>query len=130
MTRYLHTMLRITDPGRSRVFYEALGMEFRRDMDIVRDGQKEATNYFFGVPDQEEELELTFNHDGRTYELGTGYGHIALAVDDMDEALASLGEQGIVPEKPPYRVREGGSLLCFVQDPDGYRIELIDRSGK
>ena len=52
-------------------------------MDIVRNGELEATNYFFGVPDQNAVLELTYNHDGRTYELGTGYGHIALAVDDL-----------------------------------------------
>ena len=130
MTRYLHTMYRITDPEKSRSFYEALGLEFRRDMDIVREGQKEATNYFFGVPGQEEELELTFNHDGRTYEMGTAYGHVALAVDDLDETLARLKEQGIEPEREPYRVREGGSRICFVRDPDDYRIELIDRSGK
>jgi lactoylglutathione lyase len=130
MTRYLHTMYRITDPERSRAFYEALGLEFRRDMDIVRGGEKEATNYFFGVPGQEEELELTLNHDGRTYDLGTGYGHIALAVDDLEDTLRQLSEQGIEPEREPYRVREGGSLLCFVNDPDGYRIELIDRSGR
>ena len=129
MTRYLHTMYRITDPERSRKFYEALGLEFRRDMDIVRNGEKEATNYFFGVPGQEEELELTYNHDGRAYELGTGYGHVALAVDDLAATLEQLGAQGIEPEREPYRVREGGSLLCFVSDPDGYRIELIDRSG-
>jgi lactoylglutathione lyase len=127
MTRYLHTMLRITDPERSRAFYEALGLEFRRDLDIVRDGEREATNYFFGVPGQEEELELTFTHDRRTYELGTAYGHIALAVDDLDATLAQLKEQGIEPEREPYRVREGGSRLCFVQDPDGYRVELIER---
>ena len=130
MTRYLHTMYRIADPQKSRAFYEALGLEFRRDMDIVRGGEKEATNYFFGVPGQDEELELTFNHDGRTYELGTGYGHIALAVDDLDEALRELAGQGIEPEREPYRVREGGSRICFVRDPDGYRIELIDRSGR
>ena len=74
-------------------------------------------------------LELTFNHDGRTYDLGSGYGHIAIGVDDLDGALARLAEQDIEPEKPPYQVREGGSWLCFVRDPDGYRIELIDRSG-
>jgi lactoylglutathione lyase len=130
MTRYLHTMVRITDPVKARAFYEALGLEFRSEMDIVRNGEKEATNYFFGVPGQEEELELTFNHDGRTYDLGTGYGHIALAVDDLEETLARLKEQGIEAEREPYRVREGGSLICFVRDPDGYRIELIDRSGK
>jgi lactoylglutathione lyase len=129
MTRYLHTMYRITDFEASRTFYEALGLEFRRDLPIVRDGELEATNYFFGVPGQDEELELTLNHDGRTYELGTAYGHVALAVDDLDATLARLNEQGIEPEREPYRVREGGSRLCFVQDPDGYRIELIERSG-
>jgi lactoylglutathione lyase len=130
MTRYLHTMYRITDPEKSRAFYEALGLEFRRDMDIVRGGEREATNFFFGVPGQDEELELTFNHDGRSYDLGTGYGHIALAVDDLDATLERLKKQGIEPEREPYRVREGGSRLCFVQDPDQYRVELIDRSGK
>jgi lactoylglutathione lyase len=130
MTRFLHTMYRITDPPKSRAFYEALGLEFRRDMDIVRNGATEATNYFFGVPDQAEELELTYNHDGRTYEIGTGYGHVAFAVDDLEQTLAQLKDQGIEPEREPYRVRDGGSLLCFVRDPDGYRIELIDRSGK
>lgn len=129
MTRYLHTMYRITDPEKSRAFYEALGLEYRREFPIVRDGELEATNYFFGVPEQEEELELTLNHDGRTYDLGTGYGHIALGVDDLDGTLARLREQGIEPERPPYSVREGGSRLCFVQDPDGYRVELIERSG-
>ena len=84
MTRYLHTMVRITDPAKSRAFYEALGLEFRRDMDIVRNGETEATNYFFGVPGEDEELELTFNHDGRTYDVGTGYGHVAYSVDDLD----------------------------------------------
>jgi len=128
MTRFLHTMLRITDPEKSRAFYEALGFIFDRDMDIVRDGQLEATNYFFSMGDHESVLELTFNHDGRTYELGTGYGHIAVGVDDLDGTLERLAAQGIEPERPPYQVREGGSRLCFVQDPDGYRIELIGRS--
>src|SRR5919199_1232226 len=111
MTRYLHTMYRITDPDRSRAFYEALGFQHRRDLPIVRDGELEATNYFFGVPGQEEELELPYNHDGRTYELGSAYGHVALAVDDLDETLAQLKQQGIEPEREPYRVRTGGSRL-------------------
>ena len=123
-------MVRITDPERSRAFYEALGFRFERDMDIVRNGELEATNYFYGIGDQDAVLELTLNHDGRSYDLGTGYGHIALAVDDMEQSLAQLKGQGIEPEREPYRVREGGSLICFVQDPDGYRIELIDRSGR
>jgi lactoylglutathione lyase len=127
MAEFLHTMVRITDPERSRAFYEALGFWFDRDMDIVRNGEVEATNYFFSLGDDEAVLELTFNHDGRTYDLGTGYGHIALAVDDLDASLAELAGQGIDPEREPYRVREGGSRLCFVQDPDGYRVELIER---
>ena len=127
MARYLHTMLRITDFEPSRAFYEALGMEFRRDMDIVRNGEREATNYFFGFPGQEEELELTLNHDGRTYELGTAYGHIAVGVDDLDQTLEQLKAQGIDPEREPYRVRDGGSRLTFVKDPDSYRVELIER---
>jgi lactoylglutathione lyase len=130
MAEYLHTMVRITDPQKSRAFYEALGFEFSRDMDIVRNDEVEATNYFFSMGGNENVLELTFNHDGRTYEMGDAYGHIAIAADDLDESLSRLKEQGIEPEREPYRVREGGSRLCFVRDPDGYRIELIDRSGK
>jgi lactoylglutathione lyase len=123
-------MVRITDPERSRGFYEALGFTYSRDLDIVRDGELEATNYFFSLGEAADVLELTFNHDGRTYDLGTGYGHIAIGVDDLDETLAALAKQGIEPEREPYRVREGGSRICFVRDPDQYRIELIDRSGK
>ncbi len=119
MASFLHTMVRITDPEASRRFYEALGFEFSRDMDIVRNGEVEATNYFFSLGDDDSVLELTYNHDGRTYELGTAYGHIALAVDDLDASLAELAGQGIQPEREPYRVREGGSRICFVQDPDG-----------
>ena len=130
MAEFLHTMVRITDPEKSRAFYEALGFSFSRDMDIVRDGELEATNYFYSLGDDENVLELTFNHDGRTYDLGSGYGHIAIGVDDLDDTLAQLNGQGIEPEREPYRVREGGSRICFVQDPDGYRTELIDRSGK
>ena len=200
----IHTCYRITDPERSIAFYEALGLEKRRELPIrdeamnyflgvpgkpqpelelthnfgvdsydlgsgyghialtienmdetlarlaehgieperppysvreggsllcfVRDGQVEATNYLFSLGDQESVLELTYNHDGRTYDLGSGYGHIAVGVDDLDGTLERLAQQGIEPERPPYSVREGGSRLCFVQDPDGYRIELIGRS--
>jgi lactoylglutathione lyase len=124
--QYLHTMVRITDPEKSRAFYEALGFTFSRDLDIVRNGELEATNFFYSMGDQENVLELTYNHDGRQYEMGTAYGHIAVGVDDLDGTLTRLKEQGIEPEREPYSVREGGSRLCFVRDPDQYRVELIE----
>jgi lactoylglutathione lyase len=127
MATFLHTMVRVTDPEKSRAFYEALGFTYSRDLGIVREGQLEATNYFYSIGDSPDVLELTFNHDGRSYELGTGYGHIAIGVDDLDATLTRLAEQGIEPERPPYTVRAGGSRICFVRDPDQYRVEIIER---
>ena len=119
---FVHTCYRITDPERSVAFYEALGLEKRREMPI----REEAMNYFLGVPGKPgPELELTYNFGVDAYELGTAYGHIALTVENMVETLEKLAAQGIEPERPPYSIREGGSLLCFVRDPDNYRIELI-----
>ena len=121
----IHTCYRVTDPERSIAFYEALGLERRRELPI----RDEAVNYFLGVPGKDlPELELTHNFGVDSYELGTGYGHIALTVEDLDGALEQLAAQGIEPERPPYQVREGGSRICFVRDPDGYRVELIERS--
>ena len=120
-----HTCYRITDIDRSVAFYTALGFEELRRMPI----REEAINVFMGLPGDGARLELTYNFGVDSYELGTGYGHIAVTVDDLDGTLARLAEQDIEPERPPYTVREGGSRLCFVQDPDGYRIELIERSG-
>jgi lactoylglutathione lyase len=122
----LHTCYRITDIDRSVAFYEALGFEDRRRMPI----RDEAINVFMGLPGDDDRLELTYNFGVDSYDVGTGYGHIAVSVDDIDETLGRLKEQAIEPEREPYRVREGGSRICFVRDPDGYRIELIDRSGK
>jgi lactoylglutathione lyase len=120
-------MVRITDPERSRAFYTALGFEPGKESPIVRNGELEATNYFFGVGGMPDVLELTLNHDGRTYDNGTGYGHIAIGVPDLDVTLAELKQQGIEPERPPYTVSDGGSRLCFVRDPDDYRVEIIER---
>jgi lactoylglutathione lyase len=119
----IHTCYLITDPDRSVAFYEALGFEKRRELPI----RDEAINIFMGLPGDDDRLELTYNFGVDSYELGTGYGHIALTVDDLDGTLEQLGGQGIEPERPPYTVREGGSRLCFVSDPDGYRVELIER---
>jgi lactoylglutathione lyase len=121
----IHTCYRITDPDRSVAFYEALGFEKRRELPI----RDEAVNIFMGLPGDDDRLELTYNFGVDSYELGTGYGHIALTVDDLDGTLEQLAGQGIEPERPPYTVREGGSRLCFVSDPDGYRVELIEQRG-
>jgi lactoylglutathione lyase len=114
------------DIDRSIAFYRALGFEETGRFPI----RDEAINVFMNLPGDGDEpkLELTWNRDREEpYEIGTGYGHIAVAVGELDATLASLAEQGIEPERPPYTVREGGSRLCFVRDPDGYRIELIER---
>jgi lactoylglutathione lyase len=122
----IHTCYRITDVDRSVAFYEALGFNEIGRVPI----RDEAINVFMGLPDDgpEPRVELTYNigHDA-PYELGTGYGHIAITTPNLDEALERLSGQGIEPERPPYSIREGGSRLCFVRDPDGYRIELIER---
>jgi lactoylglutathione lyase len=122
----IHTCYRILDIDRSVAFYEALGFNEIGRIPI----RDEATNVFMGLPDDgpEPRLELTYNV-GRSepYEIGSGYGHIAITTGDLDRTLANLKEQGIEPERPPYTIREGGSRLCFVRDPDGYRIELIER---
>ena len=124
MSELIHTCYRIGEIDRSVAFYEALGMEEIGRMPI----REEAINVFMGFPDDGPRLELTYNHGVDSYELGTGYNHIAITVEDLDTVLPQLAGQGIEPEKPPYTVREGGSRLCFVRDPDGYRIELIERS--
>jgi lactoylglutathione lyase len=123
----IHTCYRITDIDSSVAFYETLGFEEVGRIPI----REEAVNVFMNIPGDGDmpRLELTCNFGVDSYDLGTGYGHIALSVGDLDATLTRLAEQGIEPEKPPYSVREGGSRLCFVRDPDGYRIELIEHPG-
>ena len=121
----IHTMVRILDEERSLAFYGALGFEERGRKRV---GGDTATIIFMGLPGDGDRLELTLN-DGRTepYEVGTAYGHVALTVADMDAELARLAEHGIQPDKPPYEAYPGGSKICFVTDPDGYRIEMIEQ---
>ena len=121
--RFVHTNVRVRDVEASLRFYEALG--FQRRGRLQFDG---AYNLYLGLPGDGDTLELTVN-EGREepYDLGTGYGHVALAVEDLDGLLERLAEDGIEPEKPPYA--PGGReefRICFVADPDGYRIELVD----
>jgi len=122
----IHTCYRITNIERSVAFYEALGFAEMRRLPIG----EEAINVFMGLAEDgpEPRLELTYNvgHE-EPYDLGTGYGHIAITTGELDGTLARLAEQGIEPERPPYTVSAGGSRLCFVRDPDGYRVEIIER---
>ena len=119
----IHTCYRIGAIDPSVEFYEKLGFEERRRMDLP-DG---AINVFMGMPGDGDRLELTWNPGVDSYELGTGYNHIALLVEGLETVLEELAARGIEPEKPPYNVGEGGSRICFVRDPDGYRVELIER---
>src|SRR3954449_6988076 len=122
--KLVHTNMRVRDVDASLRFYEALGFERRGKLDFGS-----AYNVYLGLPGDGDTLELTVNV-GReeAYDLGEGYNHIALTVDDLDGLLAELADAGVQPEKPPYAPggREEIGRICFVADPDGYRIELID----
>jgi lactoylglutathione lyase len=123
-TRFVHTCVRVRDVDASVRFYGLLGYERRGLLRF-----ETAYNVYLGLPGDGDTLELTVNA-GReeAYSLGDGYNHMALTVDDLDGLLATLAEHGIEPEKPPYAPggREEIGRICFVADPDGYRIELID----
>lgn len=119
----VHTCVRVGDPEASVRFYEALGFELRGRLNF-----ETAYNIYLGLPGDRDALELTVNV-GREepYDLGDGYSHMAVTVDDLDALLASLKDGlGVEPEKPPFH--PGGReeyRICFVADPDGYRVELI-----
>jgi lactoylglutathione lyase len=123
-TSLVHTCLRVRDPEASVAFYRALGFEQRGRLNF-----ETAYNVYLGLPGDGDRLELTVNV-GREepYDLGDGYNHIAVAVDDLDATLAALAEIGVQPEKPPYRPGDRDDLprIAFVADPDGYRVELMD----
>jgi lactoylglutathione lyase len=121
--RFVHTCIRVRDIDRSTRFYGRLGFELRGRLNF-----ESAYNVYLGLPGDGDVLELTVNV-GRDepYDLGDGYNHMALVVGDLDGLLSELSAAGIEPEKPPYA--PGGRdeyRICFVADPDGYRIELID----
>jgi lactoylglutathione lyase len=121
----VHTCMRVRDPEASTRFYRALGFEPRGQLNF-----DSAYNVYLGLPGSGDQLELTVNV-GRDepYDLGEGYNHIAVTVDDLDATLARLRDElGVEPEQPPYRPggRDDLPRIAFVADPDGYRIELID----
>lgn len=106
-------------------FYASLGFERRGRLNF-----ESAYNLYMGLPGDGDTLELTVNQDrDEPYDLGDGYNHMAVVVEDLDAKLAALAREGIEPERPPYSPggRQDVGRICFVRDPDGYRIELIDR---
>lgn len=120
----VHTCLRVRDPEASIAFYRVLGFEPRGRLNF-----ETAYNVYLGLPGDGDKLELTVNA-GRDepYDLGDGYNHFAVTVEDIDATLAAFADIGVEPEKPPYHPGDRDDLprIAFVADPDGYRVELID----
>jgi lactoylglutathione lyase len=127
MSRLLHTMLRVGDLDRSVAFYtQALGMKELRRRDVP-DGKY--TLVFVGYAEENEQavIELTYNYGVDRYDLGTAYGHIALGVPDIRAAVEGVREAGGKVTREPGPVKFGTTMIAFVEDPDGYKIELIER---
>ncbi len=127
--RLLHTMLRVGNLQRSIDFYtRVLGMKLLRTTE--RPEQKYSLAFVgYGNNPDHAEIELTYNHGVDSYEMGTAYGHIALGVPDVYAACDKIREAGGTITREPGPVKGGSTVIAFVQDPDGYKIELIQRSG-
>ncbi|NQV11397.1 MAG: lactoylglutathione lyase [Cyanobacteria bacterium] len=126
--RLLHTMLRVGDLDRSLGFYTGvLGMTLLRRRDYP---EGRFTLAFVGYGDESENsvLELTFNWDTPSYALGDGYGHIAIGVEDITATCAAIATKGGKVVRPPGPMKHGSTVIAFIEDPDGYKVELIQRS--
>jgi len=126
--RLLHTMIRVGDLDKSIAFYtEMLGMRLLRRKDYP---EGKFTLAFVGYADESEQavIELTHNWDTKTYDLGNGFGHIAIAVQDAYKACEEVKKRGGTVTREPGPMKFGGSVIAFVQDPDGYKIEFIQRA--
>jgi len=123
--RLLHTMLRVGDLERSLAFYtEVLGMRLLRRKDYS-DGRFTLAFVGYGDESNSTVLELTHNWDTSSYEIGTGYGHIALGVDDIQATCEAMAAKGGRVVRPPGPMKHGTTVIAFVEDPDGYKVELI-----
>lgn len=123
--RILHTMIRVADLERSIAFYtEVLGMTLLRRQEYP---EGRFTNAFVGFGPETEHavIELTHNWDTRAYDLGTGFGHVAVAVPDAYAACAEIKRRGGTVTREAGPMKHGTTVIAFVQDPDGYKIELI-----
>ncbi len=125
--QFLHTMLRVGNLQRSIDFYtQAMGMQLLRTTD--RPDQKYSLAFVgYGSNPEHAELELTYNYGVESYDLGTAYGHIALGVPDIYAACEAIKAKGGNITREPGPVKGGSTVIAFVTDPDGYKIELIER---
>lgn len=126
--RLLHTMLRVGDLQKSIDFYtQAMGMQ------LLRKTHRPEQNYDlafvgYGSNPDHAEIELTYNYGVSSYDLGTAFGHIAIGVPDVVATCAQIEQAGGTITRPPGLVKGGATMIAFVQDPDGYKIELIERA--
>ena len=128
--RMLHTMIRVGDLERSLRFYcELLGMQLLRRKDYPG-GRFTLAFVGYAAEDTDTVVELTHNWDTDHYELGTGFGHLALGVDDLYATCDALRARGARIVREPGPMQHGGSEIAFLEDPDGYRIELIQLRGR
>jgi len=128
--RLLHTMLRVGDLERSLTFYtEVLGMRLLRRKDYP-DGRFTLAFVGYGDEGTTTVLELTHNWDTSSYEIGTGYGHIALGVDDIQATCEAMAAKGGRVVRPPGAMKHGTTVIAFVEDPDGYKVELIQLASR
>ena len=128
--RMLHTMLRVGDLEQSIAFYtEVLGMQLLRRKDYPT-GRFTLAFLGYGPESDHTVLELTHNWDTSAYELGNGYGHIALGVEDIHSTCAGIADQGGRVVREPGPMKHGSTVIAFVEDPDGYKVELIELSSR
>ena len=128
--RMLHTMLRVGDLERSLIFYtQVLGMKLLRRKDYAS-GRFTLAFVGYGEESQNTVLELTHNWDQDSYELGDAYGHIALGVEDIFSTCASIKERGGIVVREPGPMKHGKTVIAFIKDPDGYKVELIQQDSR
>ena len=127
--RLLHTMIRVRDLGKSVDFYtRLLGMKLLRKKDYPS-GRFTLAFVGYGAEENTAVVELTHNWDQKeAYDLGTGFGHLAVGVPDVYACCERLGAEGVSIPRPPGPMKHGGSVIAFVEDPDGYKIEICERA--
>ena len=127
MSRYLHTMLRVGNLDRSVDFYaKAFGMKEIRRNDVP-DGKYTLAFVGYGTEDANTVIELTYNYGTEKYDMGSAFGHLAIGVPDVAATTETLRSFGAKVTREPGPVKFGKTIIAFVEDPDGYKIELVQR---